>query len=108
MSAELIEGGGVSQFRHVVRQLGYNKDVDIEFGTVTAPLPDIRVQVNGMKFELEADDLVVCEHLRAHSRQATIGGSNVEIAYKDALEVGDRVALAMFNKGQAYIVLDRI
>lgn len=38
MTIELIEGGGFSQLKHVVKTIGHNKDVDIEFATVLAPL----------------------------------------------------------------------
>ncbi|WP_433943601.1 DUF2577 domain-containing protein [Paenibacillus sp. SN-8-1] len=106
---EIIEGAGGSQLRSVIKQLGYNKDVDIEFGTVTAPPPSIRVQVNGMKFELEADDLVIPESLTKYTRKATIsGGSEVDLVIDNALKAGDRVIVASVNRGQIYVILDRI
>lgn len=105
---QLIEGGGVSQLRDVIRQLGYNKDVDIELGTVIAPLPDINVKLDADNFELDAEDCVVCEHLRAHEREVSINGQDTTIMFKEALKVGDRVAVVMFGAGQRYLILDRI
>lgn len=105
---QLIEGGGVSQLRDIVKQLGYNKDVDIELGTVIAPLPDINVRLDDVNFDLESEDCVVCEHLRAHEREVSIDGQDATITFKDALKVGDRVAVVMFSAGQRYLILDRI
>ncbi|WP_339274471.1 DUF2577 family protein [Paenibacillus sp. FSL W8-0426] len=105
---QLIEGGPVSKLRDVIRLLGYNKDVDIEFGTVIAPLPDILVRLDDANFELDSEDCVVCEHLREHDREVTLGGQDTTITFKDALRVGDRVAVAVFGAGQGYMILDRI
>lgn len=101
-------GSGSSRLRHVIKQIGYNKDVDIEFATITAPLPDLRFQVDNVKIEFDAYDAVVAEHLREHKREAVINGQDVEITFKDALKVGDRVAVAMYNDNQAYFIIDRI
>jgi hypothetical protein len=35
----------VSQFRDVIKQLGHNVEVDIEYATIIAPPPALRVQV---------------------------------------------------------------
>lgn len=108
MTIELSEGAGRSRLRHVIRDLGYNKDVDIEFATILARLPDIRARVDGQPFELDADDLIVCEHLTEHKRQAEIGGNTVEITFKDALQAGDRVIIVSYLTGKNYVILDRI
>ncbi|ANA80151.1 DUF2577 domain-containing protein [Paenibacillus glucanolyticus] len=109
MTIELIEGGGFSQLKHVVKTIGHNKDVDIEFATVLAPLPGIRIKIDNMPVELDADDVVVCEHLRDHMREVTINsGEIVELAVLSPLKSGDRVAVAMYAENQGYLVLDRI
>lgn len=105
---EYIGNSGAARLRHVIRQLGYNKDVDIEFATILAPLPDIRARVDGQPFELDADDFIVCEHLTEHKRQAKIDDSAVEITFKDALKAGDRVVIVSYLAGQDYVILDRI
>ncbi|MUG87650.1 DUF2577 domain-containing protein [Paenibacillus timonensis] len=99
---------GVGRLHHVIREIGYNKDVDIEFATILAPLPNIRARVDGQPFELDADDLIVCEHLTEHKREAEINGSAVEITFKDALKAGDRVVIVSYLAGQDYVILDRI
>lgn len=109
MPVEMIEGAGRSKLRHVIRELGYNKDVDIEFATVLAPLPDIRVKVDGQPFELDADDVMVCEHLTKHKRKIAINGAApVEIEFDDELATGDRVIIVSYGASQNYVIIDRI
>lgn len=109
MPVEMIEGSGRSKLRHVIREIGYNKDVDVEFATVLAPLPDVRVKVDGQPFELDADDVLVCEHLTQHKRKAAINGAApVEIEFESALKTGDRVLVVSYGAGQNYVILDRI
>ncbi|MFK4304369.1 hypothetical protein ABH892_004509 [Paenibacillus sp. RC254] len=69
---ERIDGGGVSQFRDVIKQLGHNVEVDIEYATIIAPPPALRVQVDNMKIELDGDDVIVPEHLREHTRKVSV------------------------------------
>ncbi|SDC86810.1 Protein of unknown function [Paenibacillus sp. CF095] len=108
MALETIDGGGVSKLRDVIRQLGYNKDVDVEIGTVTAPLPDIRVKLDNVNFELEREDIVIVERLKGYTRTVRINGVDAEIEFPPVLEAGDRVVLQMFNAGQDYVILDRL
>lgn len=108
MALETIDGGGVSKLRDVIRQLGYNKDVDVEIGTVTAPLPDIRVKLDNANFELEREDIVIVERLAGYKRAVKINGVDAEIEYEPSLEAGDRVIVQMFNAGQDYVILDRL
>jgi hypothetical protein len=78
--AEIKEGSGGSQLVNLIRHFGYNKDVDIELGTVTADAPAIKVKIDNMKIELDAADLVVSEHLTAHTRHIQItatGNANI-------------------------------
>ncbi|MGG1644148.1 DUF2577 domain-containing protein [Paenibacillus sp. NRS-1782] len=69
---KLIQGNGVSQFRDVIKQLGHNVEVDIEYATIIAPPPALRVQVDNMKIELDGDDVIVPEHLREHTRKVSV------------------------------------
>ncbi|MGG4217597.1 DUF2577 domain-containing protein [Paenibacillus jamilae] len=69
---ERIDGGGVSQFRDVIKQLGHNVEVDIEYATILAPPPALRVQVDNMKIELDGDDVIIPEHLREHTRKISV------------------------------------
>jgi hypothetical protein len=108
VALETIDGGGVSKLRDVIRQLGYNKDVDVEIGTVIAPLPDIRVKLDNVNFELEREDLVIPERLKGYTRTLKINGVDAEVEYPPVLEAGDRVVLQMFNAGQDYVLIDRL
>ncbi|MEK4432023.1 DUF2577 domain-containing protein [Paenibacillus sp. FSL M7-0802] len=69
---KLIEGNGVSQFRDVIKQLGHNVEVDIEYATILAPPPALRMQVDNMKIELDGDDVIIPEHLREHTRKVSV------------------------------------
>lgn len=108
MAIELPEGSGRAKLRGVLEALGRNPYV-IEFATVTSPLPGIRAKVDNMPIELDADDLVICEHLTQHTRTASInGGAASTIVYEAALATNDRVIVAAINNGQNYVILDRI
>ncbi|EHS56847.1 DUF2577 family protein [Paenibacillus kribbensis] len=73
---KLIDGGGVSQFRDVIKQLGHNVEVNIEYATILAPPPALRVQVDNMKIELDGDDVFILEHLREHTRKVSVKATN--------------------------------
>ena len=107
---EPFEGGsGTSRLRHAIKQLGHNRDVDIELATVTSALPDIRIKIDHMPYELDADDLTICEHLREHKREVTInGGEVVEMTIKSPLKAGDRVVVASHDITQRFVIIDRI
>ncbi|WP_239613951.1 DUF2577 domain-containing protein [Cohnella mopanensis] len=109
MAIEIPEGSGRAKLRGVLDALGKLGGMRFEFATVTAPLPSIRVKVDNCPIELDADDLVICEHLTQHKRTASInGGAPVEIEYEASLSAGDRVVVASINDGQLYVVIDRI
>lgn len=106
---QLIEGGPISQLKALIKSIGYNKDVDIEFATVLSPLPDIRIKIDNIPIELDANDVTVCEHLRDHKREVTInGGELVEMTVKSPLKAGDRVAVIGNDAAQIFVIVDRI
>lgn len=105
------EGNSASKLVDLIKTIGHNTDVVIEFGTVTAAPPSLRVKVDGMKIELEADDVVVAESLTDHTREISItigSGSASTMVVKAALKVGERVIMAQIHDGQTYVILDRI
>jgi hypothetical protein len=67
-----IEGDPYSKMVQLMSTHGYNKDVNIVLGTVTAAPPDLKIQPDNMPFELDKDDLIVLEHLTNHKRTITI------------------------------------
>lgn len=106
---KIIEGGGVSQLKSVVKQLTYVKSADIEFGTVVSPEPAILIRVDNMRIDLDAEDLAICESLTKTTRKGTInGGEVVDIEIDNTLQAGDRIVVASINNGQLYVILDRI
>ena len=121
MKPEIVEGGGFSQFNAAVKALGHNRDVDIEFATVTSAAP-LRIKIDNMPVELDEDDFVVCEHLTEHTRKATISGGTARIGGETAtftitdadvklgaaLAIGDRIIVASNEVAQVYVILDRI
>lgn len=111
--SERLEGSGPSQLVQLIKQIGYNKDIDIELATVTSSSP-LKVKVDNMKIELEGSDLVIAEYLTKHTREIRItteptddGLDSSYLHYRDELKTGDRIIVASINDGQTYIILDR-
>lgn len=126
-----LEGGGGSKLVQLIRQHGFNKDVNIELATVTNAPPELKIKVDNVDFELDSDDLIVAEHLTARKETVTIRVGNGaltamtdisgthdhalesfeltdgEVEYLDKLAVDDRVIVASVNDEQLYIILDK-
>lgn len=135
-SSDRLEGSGVSQLRQAIASVGYNPYDKLELATVIAPPPELRIKVDNMAIELDADDLVVCEHLTRHKRIVTmtheqgkerdVGDiipfpkdhdsdgdqyrklSYIEFQFEDVLKPGDRVLVSSMNDGQTYVIHDRV
>ncbi|MFS0841173.1 DUF2577 domain-containing protein [Paenibacillus sp. 1P03SA] len=102
------EGNAASQLVQLIRRYGYNQDVNIELGTILAPPPGIRVQVDNSPIELDAGDVIVSEHLTRHKRMVRInGGAEQELEFSDELKQGDKVIVASADNGQSFLILDR-
>jgi Protein of unknown function (DUF2577) len=105
---ERLEGGGAARLIQLIQRYGYNKDVDIELATVTSAPPNLRIQIDNMKFEIDSEDVIVAQYLTKHKRQVKIdGGATVELEFQDELKVGDRVIVASADNDQTYFVLDK-
>lgn len=127
MPDEKLEGRGSSQLAKMIKNLGYNKDIDILLAVVTSPPPALKIKVDGMPIELDKDDLIVAERLTKHKRTVTItktlsGSINInngatqdltslefeaDLNFDDELKSGDRVIVSEVADGQMYIILDR-
>jgi hypothetical protein len=134
-----IEGGAYTRLIQLMKRHGYNKDVDLLMATVISPPPNLRVKIDNMTVVLEADDIMVAEHLTRHSRIVTIEHQEnaernlgdrtekdridtddmqvpytsfsynfVKLTFEDVLKAGDRVAVAEFQNGQQFMIVDRI
>lgn len=101
------EGGWDSKLTQLIRDTGRNKDVDIRLGTVKSAPPNMRVNVDGMKYDLDEDDYAIAEHLTARTRQVKINGTTSTVEYPDELKVGDRVIVLSSHNGQRYYVIDK-
>lgn len=102
-----MEGNGAIRLIQLMRKHGYNKDLSIELATVTSPPPNIKIQVDNMKIELDKDDVIIAQYLTKHKRQVRInGGTTVELEYQDELKAGDRVIVAS-DRDQVFYILDR-
>lgn len=84
-----LEGRGGSQLAQLIRMIGYNRDVDIRFGTITSPPPDIKLRIDNVPIEFDREDVVVGWSVR------------------NDLEMGSRVIVATINNGQLHVILDR-
>lgn len=61
-----------------------------------------------MAVELDADDVILAEHLAEHTRTVSIsGGANTTMTVRGALVANDRVIVASTNGGQTYVILDK-
>lgn len=116
MSSEL-EGGHSAKLYQMISNIGYNKDVDFEIGTVLSPYPDIEIQLDGDNIVLDAGDLVLAQRLCDHTITMTqvdgttgepTTGGELTFKVKSPLNVGDEVIVASFNNGVAFIVLDKV
>lgn len=104
-----MEGSPGSQLIQLIRKHGYNKDVDIELATVTAAPPALRVKIDGMKIELEADDFVVAQSVTERTETHRYSdGTTRDVTIQNALKAGDRVIVASIKNGQLYVILDRM
>ncbi|NME99995.1 DUF2577 domain-containing protein [Aneurinibacillus aneurinilyticus] len=82
-----IEGSGPAQIAQLISEIGHNKDVDIVFGTITAPPPNIRVKVDNETLELEKDDVVVLQYLTKHKRKIRITSNTASLAKDEATSI---------------------
>jgi hypothetical protein len=106
--SERIYGSGASQLVQLMRQYGYNKDIDVELATVTSAPPNLRIKIDNMSVDLDKDDVIVAQYLTGHARKVSInGGAESTLQYNDELKVNDRIIVASINKGQSYVILDR-
>ncbi|MFF3021211.1 DUF2577 domain-containing protein [Gottfriedia sp. NPDC057948] len=104
-----LEGNGASRFIQLMKIHGKNDSMNVDYATITAAPPAIKLKIDGWKFELEADDFEVAEHLTKHTRQVKInGGATQTIEFQDGLKVGDKVIIVSYNNDQRFFVMDRI
>ena len=79
---------------------------DLRYGSVVSTSP-LKVQVTNL-FTIPEVLLVVPKHLTDYEVTLSIGDENRTTIVRNALKVGDKVALLRKQGGQSYFILDRI
>ncbi|WP_028553154.1 DUF2577 family protein [Paenibacillus sp. UNC451MF] len=125
----MIEGSNASKFAQLIKKIGFNEFDRLDLATIISVSPVLRIQVDNMKIELDASDVIVAEHLTDHERIVTIKSDlksdpdsiseldkglsssddieNAILTVKSPLNTGDRVIVASANSGQSYVILDK-
>lgn len=104
-----LEGNGASRMVQLMRAIGYNEDVKFHVATVKSVAP-FAIRLPGDNFDITDDLLTISQSILPHSRTAIInGGESVTVAYQDGyIKVGDEVIAVETNKGQRYLVLEKV
>ncbi|MCP1354670.1 DUF2577 domain-containing protein [Aneurinibacillus migulanus] len=84
---DALEGSWETRGVNVIKLYGHNKDVDIVFGTITAPPPNIRVKVDNETLEIEKDDVVVLQYLTKHKRKIRITSNTASLSKEEATSI---------------------
>lgn len=79
---------------------------DLRYGTVTSVSP-LKVKVTN-QFVIPSSLLIVPQHLTDSKVDMIIDGETKTVTVKNALKIGDKVALLRKQGGQSYFILDRI
>lgn len=75
-----IEGSLFSKIVQIMRHVDYINDTHIMLDMVTAARPDIRIELDADGIELAKDDLLISEHLAAHTHTDSIEHETVNAA----------------------------
>ena len=102
-----LEGSGFSKLVQAIRRAGYNRDTDVILGTILAPPPSIVIRPDGIGFDLDADDVVIAEHLTQHERTMRLKSGTTSETYviDSPLSVGDRVFIVV--KDNEFYVIEK-
>jgi Protein of unknown function (DUF2577) len=79
------EGSGAAQLAHVISKFGHNVELEMRYATVLAPLPSIKIKMDGSGLVLDYDDVVVLEHLRQRTEEMIIKGQTELVTVKSPL-----------------------
>ena len=83
-----------------------NREIAILMGTVVSVAP-LSIQARGDdKLTISETALVVPQSLSDHTVEVNASGGRIMLKY--GLKVGDEVCLLSYNRGEKYIVLDRV
>lgn len=112
-----LEGNGFSKLAQVMQQAGYNKDVMLDIGIVTAPPPNISIKLKSDGLQLGKDDLIIAERLTSHSIEidgisAQINGMGSTVSkfkgtVNNELKLGEKVIIISDESDGHFYVIDR-
>jgi hypothetical protein len=86
---EPLQGSGGSQLVQLIKQFGYNDSFIFEFATIVQTSPP-QIKLEDVGLTLEKDHLLFLN------------------SYSQTMQVGDRVMVVQMNKGQTYLILDKV
>lgn len=98
-----LEGNGFSKLAQVMQQAGYNKDVALDVGTVTAAPPNIKIKLSSDGLVVEKDELIIAQHLTTYTVKINDAGALVN----NELKVGEKVIVISDDDTEKFYVLDR-
>jgi hypothetical protein len=84
-----IEGDGHSKLVQLIREIGYNRDIDVKFATITSVSP-MRVRLDGDSFDMDPEEIIMTERFSESQKY-----------------VNDRVVLLVVDD-KLHIVLDKV
>ena len=98
-----LEGNGFSKLAQVMQQAGYNKDVTLDIGKVTAAPPNLRIKLQSDGLTLEKEDVILAQHLTKY----TLLISDVESTINNELKTGESVIVISDDDTEKFYVIDR-
>lgn len=107
---EIVEGNPYSRWVQFIRQQSGKPKDRFLLGTVTATPPGMRVQPDHIRWELEANDLLVAADWMEHERTVRMEGAGIDtqLEVRSPWEIGDRVLLLSMNEDQQFIVISKV
>ncbi len=107
---DALEGNPYSRWVQLIRQHSGKPSEKLLLGTVTAPPPGIRVQPDHIRWELNAEDLLIAADWLEHERTVRMEGAGTDtmMEVRSPWQAGDRVLLLSMNGDQQFIVLSKV
>lgn len=91
MKRKKLEGHAPTRLIQLMQKHGYNEGVQISLGTITAPLPNVKLRIDGVGITFDQDDVVI-----------------TDTANTASLAEGDRVLVLWNSESQFYAVIDKV
>lgn len=96
-----------AELRDAIKEVGFNRTLDIEFGVVVNDAP-LKVSMDGVSVLFGVEELVLSERLTKHEIQIDIDGELRSATVNGELRRGERVALIYDQDQYKYVVIDRV